>query len=422
MSKRNFSFIFKLPDTLNLNTLLNSSLFLWMISITASVLMWVYVTGMDESAYITRKFTCPLEYRGLDSQAVLRNRISEVDIELRGSEEAMMRLDYNAVTAFVDARNLPPGKRYTVNISVQTPSNMNLVSCTPSQLTLDLVRQVTRLMTVDTVLPQSMPAGYYIDGAEIIPREVGIRGAEDDVAKVGSVRITPTLEELQEGRELLMPVKFSQSEPFDGAVTIEPAQVRFRGLLVRGLPRKRVPVNVRLTGLLNPDYEVRSIITDPSEIQIEGSAEDLALIDSVNTENVNVSGMDSDRVIVVQLKKPENGNISFVNASGVKVSIYLSEARAERVLTNIPVEFRGSDAQKWISIPAHVNVAVEGRPSLIENFSLDNVKISAYVDMSNIFMSPVTLPVNGEILSGDGCKITRIEPANVIVNTLSQSR
>ena len=413
----------KMPKLKNfdLNAVLTSPVFLWLISISASVLMWVYVTGMDESTYITRKFTCPLEYRGLDTQAVLRNRLSEVDVEVRGPEDAVLRLDYNSVTAFVDARYLSAGKRYTLNINVQTPGSINLVSVFPSQAVLDLVRQVTRLMTVDTVLPSDIPAGYYIDGAQIIPREVGIRGAEDDVAKVGSVRITPTLEELQEGREMLMPVKFSQSEPFDGAVTIEPAQVRFRGLLVRGLPRKRVPVNVRLSGLLNPDYEVRSIITDPSEVQVEGSAEDLALIDAVDTEVIDVSGMDTDKIIVAPLKMPDTGNVSIVNASGVRVSIYLSEARAERVLTNIPVEFRGAEnARNWISIPASVSVAVEGRPSLIENFDVDAVKIRAYVDLSNIFMSPVTLPVHAEIVSGDAFRITRTDPANVTVNTLTR--
>ena len=413
----------KMPKLKNfdLNAVLTSPLFLWMISITASVLMWVYVTGMDESAYITRKFTCPLEYRGLETQAVLRNRLSEVDVEVRGPEEAVLRLDYNSVTAFVDARYLAPGKRYTVNINVETPNTINLVSVFPSQAVLDLVRQVTRLMTVDTVLPANIPAGYYIDGAEIIPREVGVRGAEDDVAKVGAVRITPTLEELQEGRELLMPVKFSQSVPFDGSVAIEPAQVRFRGMLVRGLPRKRVPVNVRLSGLLNPDYEVRSIITDPSEVQIEGSAEELAMVETVNTEVIDVSGMNADRVIVAPLIKPEGDNISLVNASGVRVSIYLSEARAERVLTNIPVEFRGTDTpQNWISIPQHVSVFIEGRPSMIENFDANTAEIRAYVDMSNIFMSPVTLPVKAEIVSGDAFKVTRIEPANVTVNTLSR--
>ena len=161
--------------------------------------MWIYVTGLEESAYINLKFTCPLEYRGLDSQAILRGKISEVDVELRGPEEEMMNLDYNNVRAFIDARNLLPGKKYTVNVNVEIPMNLTLVSCFPSQTTLDIVRQVTRLMTVETVLPQNIPEGHYIEGVEIVPREVGVKGAEDDVAKVGSVRITPSINELQAG-------------------------------------------------------------------------------------------------------------------------------------------------------------------------------------------------------------------------------
>ncbi|MBQ2615528.1 MAG: hypothetical protein IJF90_01575, partial [Synergistaceae bacterium] len=177
----------------DLDKFLTSPLVLWAISITIAVGMWLYVTGIEEREYINRKFSVQLEYRGLDSQAILRGKLSEVDIEIRATEEVMTRLDYDSVRAYVDARNLLPGKRYTVNINVEYPDNIMLISCFPSQTTLDIVRQVTRLMTVETVLPQDIPEGYYIEGVEIIPKEVGIKGAEDDLAKIGSVRVTPTI-------------------------------------------------------------------------------------------------------------------------------------------------------------------------------------------------------------------------------------
>ncbi|MBQ7593854.1 MAG: hypothetical protein IJU48_05825 [Synergistaceae bacterium] len=411
-------FITKLKN-FDIDDLLTSPLFLWIFSIILAVSMWIYVTGMDESAFITRKFSVSLEYRGLDAQGVLRNRTSEVDIEIRGPERAMMGLDYNSINAYVDARNLAPGKKYTVNVNVGVPADITLLSCVPSQITLDLVRQVTRLMNVEIILPQNLPEGQYIEGVEIIPKEVAIRGAEDDVAKVGSVNIRPTLQELQSTENLLMPVRFNQSQPFDGNVAIEPAQVRFRGNLVRGLPRKRVPVNVRLTGKLDADYEVRSIITDPSEIQVEGNADELAKIETVDTEYIDVSSMNSDTVVVAPLRMPDIAGISFVNASSVKVSVLLSEARAERMLANIPVELRGAEAgQNWLCSPANVTVTIEGRPSLIESFDVGASGLNAYVDMSNIFMAPVTLPVRTE-LSADVFRVTRIEPANVTVNNLS---
>ena len=64
----------------DLDSFLSSSVVLWAIAIISSLMMWVYVTGLDESSYITRKFSCELEYRGIDPQAILRKRISEIDI------------------------------------------------------------------------------------------------------------------------------------------------------------------------------------------------------------------------------------------------------------------------------------------------------------------------------------------------------
>ena len=396
--------------------LLSSSFTLWIISITAAVLMWMYVIGMDEAEYITRKFSCPLEYLELDSQIILRGRVSEVDVELRGPEALMLGLDYNSVRAYVDARNLAPGKRYTMNVNVDNPANIALVSCFPSQVVLDLVRQVTRLMTVETVLPQNIPEGQYIEGIEMIPKEVGVRGAEDDIAKIGALRITPTIEELQSGRELLMPVKLSQSEPFEGGVTIEPAQVRFKGTLARGHPKKRVPVNVRFAGELNADYEIRSIITDPSEIQIEGNSADLAKVETVDTETIDITLIDSNQVLAVPLKNPDIEGVT-LNVSSVRVNLQLGETRAERKLTNIPVEIRGAaENEKYICNPSGVSITIEGRPSLIEAFEPGENTIRAFADMSNIFMAPVTLPVRTEIASADVFRVTRIEPQNVTVN------
>ena len=219
-----------------------------------------------------------------------------------------------------------------------------------------------------------------------------------------------------------MPVKLSQSEPFEGSVAIEPAQVRFKGMLARGLPKKRVPVNVRFTGELNADYEVRSIITDPSEIQIEGNSADLAKIETVDTEIIDITLLDSNQVLAVPLKQPDVEGIT-LNVSSVRVNLQLGETRAERKLTNIPVELRGSpENTNYTCNPSGVSVTIEGRPSLIEAFEQDETTIKAFVDMSNIFMAPVTLPVRTEIISGDVFRVTRVEPQNVTVNSALENK
>ena len=113
---------------------------------------------------------------------------------------------------------------------------------------------------------------------------MAVRGGEKDISKIGAVQVQPTVQELQSGKELFLPVKLSQSEPFEDEVNLEPTQVRMKGALVRGLPKKKVPVNVRLTGKPSSDFEVKAVVTEPSEVQVEGTAARLARISAVDTE------------------------------------------------------------------------------------------------------------------------------------------
>ena len=399
----------------SIDDILTSPWVLWLISISTAVALWFYVTGTEESNYVSRKFTCPLEYRFLDPQTVLRGRVQEVDIEIRGLESDIARLDYDTIACFVDARNLAPGKRYTQNVSVALPPDITLVSCVPSQVVLDLVRQIVRLMPVEVVLPQDIPEGQYLEGVEVIPREVGVRGIETDVAKVGSLRAMPTVEELQSGKELILPLKFVQSEPFDGAVTLEPAQVRFKGTLARGLPKKRVPVNVRLSGELGMDHEILSVITEPSEVVIEGKPELLAEIEAVETETVDISQFTANQAVVVPLKAPDQEGVALsgVNSS-VRLMLRLGDVKARKTLANIPVEVQGTD-KKWAVSPSTVTVTLEGVPSKIEKVSAGDVGLRVWADLSNIFITPVMLPVRAELVSDD-LKVIKMEPSTVTVN------
>ena len=399
----------------NIDELLTSPWALWLISVLSAVTLWVYVTGTEESNYVTRRFSCPLEYRSVDPQATLRGRVPEVEIEIEGLEEEVRRLNYDAIAAFVDAQNLTPGRRYTQNVNVVLPPSIALVSCVPSQVVVDLVRQVSRLMPVEVVLPAKIPEGYYLEGVEVIPREVGARGAEGDVAKVGALRVTPTFEELQSGKELLLPVKFAQSEPFDDNVTLEPAQVRLKGTLVRGLPRRRVPVNVRLSGELNGDYEIRSITMDPSEVQVEGPAEQLAKMEAVETETVDISMLAGDQTLVVPLRSLDVEGVALSHVKSVRVSLQLGEVKAGKRLANVPVEVRGAMGGQWAASPESVAVTVEGAPSLIEDVSAEGVGLRVWVDLANIFVTPVTLPVRSELASDD-LRVVRVEPSTVTVN------
>lgn len=405
----------------NFDEILTSPWSLWAISVTAALLMWFYVMESDESGYVTRRFSCPLEYESLDAQATLRNKVSEVDVEIRGLEEVLARFDYDSVSCVVDLRNLSPGKKYTQDVRVNLPPNVSLVSCTPSQVVVDLLRQVVRLMPVEVVLPQDIPDGQYLEGVEIVPKEIAIRGGEKDISKIGAIQIQPTVQELQSGKELLLPAKLSQSEPFDEEVALEPSQVRMRASLVRGLPKKKVPVNLRLSGKPSSDYELKAVVTDPSEVHLEGPASRLSQISSVETETVDISWLSADQMLVVPLKAPNVKGVSILNVKSVRLSVHLEPAKATTQFSNIPVAIRaGSGEAEWAAAPSVVVVTVEGLPSRIADIRPEDVGLQAYVDLSNIFVDSAALPVRVEIASED-LKVVKIEPPTVTVSTAEGS-
>lgn len=405
----------------NFDEMLTSPWSLWAISVTAALLMWFYVTESGSGGYGTRRFSRPLEYQSLDAQAMLRNRVSEVDIEVRGLEEVLAHLDYNSVSCVVDLRNLLPGNKYTQEVKVNLPPNVTLVSSTPSQVVVDLLRQVVRLIAVEVVLPADIPEGQYLEGVEVLPKEVAIRGGEKDISKIGAVRVQPTVQELQSGQELFLPAKLLQSEPFEDEVTLEPAQVRVKGSLVRGLPKKRVPVNVRLSGKPSSDFEVKAIVTEPSEVQIEGTAARLAQVSEVETETVDISWVSADQSLVVPLKAPSAKGVSIVNLKSVRLSIQLEPVRATTQFSNFPVALRGSgDMAHWAVSPSTVVVTLEGPLSRMADIQPGDVELQAYVDVSNIFVDSATLPVRAEVASED-LKVVKIEPSTVTVSAVEGS-
>ena len=402
--------------TKSIDDLLTSPWMLWAISVTAAVLMWFYVVNVDEANYVSRKFACPLEYRSLDPQTVLRSRVSEVDVEIRGLERDVALLDYNQISCYVDAKNLAAGMRYTQNVNVQLPPDITLVSCVPSQVVLDLVRQVSRLMPVEVALPKNIPEGQYLEGVEVTPREITIHGTEGDVAKVGSLQVIPTVAELQSGKELLLPVKFNQSEPFEGSVVLEPPQARVRGALVRGLPKKRVPVNVRLSGKPAADFEVRSVLTEPLEVSVEGETDRLTQVAAVDTETVDISLLSADQTIVVPLRAPEVEGTALSGVKSVRLTLRFSEMKAGKQLANVPIRIQGGGgAAHWTVSPSSAVVTIESAPSRMENITGENIGLDLYVDLSGIYVTPVDLPVRWKPVSGD-YRVIKIEPSTVTVN------
>jgi YbbR domain-containing protein len=308
--------------------------------------MWFFIIGGANPENETRKLIAGVEFLNLQPQTAVKSAVSEVLIELEAPGKVMENLAYDSIVCEVDLKGLSSGK-YRQTVRPRLPSNVVLKSISPSELDIELVRQIARVLTVEVLLPQDIPAGHYLEAVEVVPKEINVKATEGDMAKIGSVTIAPTFVELQTGKELLLPVNVTQSQPFEDDVILEPAQVKINAQLVTGMPRKKVPVNVRLAGKPSVDYEVRTLTTDPAEVMLQGEKEKLDKISAVDTETVDITNLSANQTVVVPLRAFADESVSTVNVSSVRLSIQLEPIVAQKLISNVAVSVNGAEGQTW---------------------------------------------------------------------------
>jgi YbbR domain-containing protein len=187
--------------------------------------------------------------------------------------------------------------------------------------------------------------------------------------------------------------------------------------LVRGLPRKKVAITVRVSGKPHEDYAVRSVTTDPAEVMLEGTKARLDAISSIDTETVDISGLSTDQTMVVPMRLPRDKNVTVVDVRSVTLQIRLEGIAAQKQCQDVPVAVVDPEGRRWILSPAAVDVLIEASPSDIKTLDIDTLGVKPYVDASGIFLRSATLPVRVSPVSGD-LKSVRTTPSTVTVTAV----
>lgn len=127
-----------------LDKLLSSSLFLKILSLAVAFFLWFYVSS-EVGSETVREFLVPVEYRNTPAGLELKAQLREVHLQAMAGTNLFSFFDEGNVRVEVDLNGLDPG-RYRLNVRPLLPSGMRLVSVTPSQVEVELIRIVERVL------------------------------------------------------------------------------------------------------------------------------------------------------------------------------------------------------------------------------------------------------------------------------------
>ncbi len=239
------------------------------------------------------------------------------------------------------------------------------------------VQEVNREVVVNI----HVPPGFAIRGDVTRVKAATIRGSQAwllEVPKrlVADISLEPKVGEhrVHVGKQHIKDF----SEKSDVTITIHDASM---DIYVDRLAERNVPVKETLQGLPMEGFSVERVNIEPKTVLIKGVRKDIMELRSVNTEAIDVAGIQENKSLDVRLIAPPGLGLGAMSTDTVKVNVQVGNSRLNKRFSNIPVEITGAQRRTRIT-PQFVSILIQGVPNVLNGLKREDFR--AFIDVRNL--------------------------------------
>lgn len=386
------------------------SKFLWVVvSLLASVLMWVYVTT-SEGDVIERTFDgVQVVFKGEESllekyELVISNVSSKtVSVRIRTTRREIAKLSSTNMTAFVDVSKFSSKGIYNSSVELEFPSgsdesSINIVNILPGNISFNIDKTSTKTIELDGSFVGTVAEGYAAHPIEFDPQSVTISGPESEINKVAYAWVEVDREDVSKTIQFVSSYVLKDADGNDvdiGNITLSDETV---SVTVPITSTKEVPLTVDLVEGGGATSENVKITCEPSTITIAGDAETLEGINKIVLGTVDLTSFassyeDSFNIVLDN----EITNVTGITEVKVTVEVIGLETKKFNV-TNITT-INGTDGRKASVVTENVEVTLRGKSSVLSKIAANNIRVVA--DLSDlgsttgVFQPPAKVYVDG---------------------------
>lgn len=300
-----------------------------LLSFALAVLLWMHVKNVVGAAGPTlgpSSFSVDLELRNQPSGTVIVGEVpSNVTFTAIGSLEEQRKINISYLKAFVDLAEKPADGRYRVRL--ETTADYQ-VEWRPADLRIPITleSEVTQRVMVDVEEIGTLRLqDYRFIGSTSEPREITIRGAKSQVAKVKRARAYLNLGALDEENSQKAKVELvDEKESPISNVSLSTDVVTLRALIEPRAPRRSLAIQPVWSGKQAFDIKITEFEFSPREVIVEGPADLLANLRVIYTKPINVEGITQTTTIPVELELPADVRLTKKEAITIKVFVVKS--------------------------------------------------------------------------------------------------
>jgi len=354
-----------------------------LVSLLAAISLWVAVTDAENprNAYdysgglIVNAVNVPsgLAIAGMSDNVVF--------VRVSASDETFSELTTADFVAEVNmSGERQPSSNKRVSVRVVGRDDVDVISVSPSSIEVLLDDEVSKQVPVQISRLGATPQGIAVASIEPNPTTVTVSGAASLIERVESASADINLTGLRVSQQQQYVLTARDSSNVDlRPVRIDPNTADVRVTVTQVGAFRSVPITLQTRGHVAEGYNLVSSSFDQSSVTIEGSIGVVQALDSIDTEELDLTGLDSNTTRSVNLRLPTGVT---TQRQSVNVTLIIEPAVGEMAVPVAPAAENVPDGLQAIFQTTSVNVVIRGEQPILNRLAPGAIR--AVVDLTDL--------------------------------------
>jgi len=382
-------------------------------AVLALVIWAAAVRASDPVA--TRILEIAVETVGMPPQATLiSNPPQTIFITIEGPESSLENTPTTDFEAIIDLSEIPYAE---VEVPIEVvylgeDSQLSIISQSPETTVIRMEQIITRDIPISVQVRGDVARGHRQGDTRVEPEMVQITGPSPRVSELAEGRVTIFVDNAREDVTEERPPTFYDNDGNVATVvglTVSPAEVVVIIPVIELAGFAEKPITVNWVGEPAPGYRLLDVKVEPTSVQVTGAPADLEGL-RIQTEPVDISGLDESETIQVSLDLPEG--IGLVEVQSIIVTVEIEPILTSDVVRR-PVEIRAlGEGLEAVVEPEQVRVFLFGPLPVLDSLAEDDIRVT--VDLLN-YVTGTHVVEPFVTVDADGVEIRSTQPAIVTV-------
>ena len=401
----------------------NRTLIIKIICVLLSLGLWLYVSTVENPLRTYELKNIPVELTNVDSVtnskfAIANTQQFTVDLKLEGSSNEVVKVkkeDFRII-ADMSAYALKNGEN---NIPVQIitcPENIDIKNNGFLGIKVNLEELIEKNFTIKSKVKITYKEHIYEKEQTISPKTITVTGGKSSVERISEAILTGEEKNIAENNESEYEIKFVDllGNEVDN-IKSDSETAKLSIVVTNG---KFVPINLKTKGAIPQGFVLEGYELNKKSINILGDSQNLAKIEAIDTEVVDISSLQADRDVDVKINLPEGISVeNGENTIKVKFKVIKEETTTKNLVCN--VQYKNlNEAFSLDSSNSTINVTLTGIQTELDKITSQNINV--ILDLANVKEEGTfNYTPQATLINADKVTISNVDSVNIVIKKKS---